>query len=90
MNKEELVKEMASTSGLSKKDSEKALNAFLGIVPEELAKGGKVALVGFGTFETRPRAEKKGRNPQTAEEIVIPATTVPVFKPGEPFKAKVR
>ena len=90
MNKTELVNEMASKSGLSKKDTESALKAFIETVEETLTKGDKIQLVGFGTFETRVRAAREGRNPKTNEVIQIPETTVPVFKAGANFKEKVK
>ena len=90
MNKLELVNEMASKSGLSKKDTENALKAFIETVEETLTKGEKIQLVGFGTFETRIRAAREGRNPKTKEVIQIPETTVPVFKAGAAFKEKVK
>lgn len=90
MNKLELVNEMASKSGLSKKDTENALKAFIETVEETLTKGEKIQLVGFGTFETRVRAAREGRNPKTKEVIQIPETTVPVFKAGAAFKEKVK
>ncbi|AUG56094.1 MAG TPA: HU family DNA-binding protein [Ruminiclostridium sp.] len=86
MNKTELIASMAEKSQLSKKDAEKALNAFIASVEEGLARGEKIQLVGFGTFEVRQRAERKGRNPQTKEEIIIPATKAPVFKVGKNLK----
>lgn len=86
MNKTELVASMAEKSELSKKDAEKALNAFIESVEEALAKGDKIQLVGFGSFEVRERAERKGRNPQTKEEITIPATKAPIFKVGKGLK----
>ena len=86
MNKAELISAMAEQSGLSKKDSEKALNSFISIVTEELENKEKVQLVGFGTFETRERAARAGRNPQTKEEIKIPASKAPVFKAGKALK----
>lgn len=89
MNRAELVAVMAERTGLSKKDSEAALKAFADVVIDELKKGEKVQLVGFGTFETRERAAREGRNPRTKEVINIPATTVPVFKAGKEFKDKV-
>ena len=89
MNKAELVSAMAEQSGLSKKDSEKALNSFINIVTEELENKEKVQLVGFGTFETRERAARTGRNPQTKEEITIAASTVPAFKAGKALKDKI-
>ena len=89
MSKEELVKSMAEKSGLTKKDSEKALNVLLECIQEALSKGDKVQLVGFGSFEVKERAERKGRNPQTGEEILIPASVVPVFKAGKVLKEAV-
>lgn len=89
MNKIELITAMAEKSGLTKKDSENALKAFIESVEETLASGDKVQLVGFGTFETRERAAREGRNPRTKEIIQIPATTVPVFKAGSAFKEKM-
>ena len=89
MNKTELINSIAAKSGLNKKNSEAALNAFIASVEEALKKGDKVVLVGFGTFEVRTRAERKGRNPQTKAEITIPATKAPVFKAGKVLKDKV-
>ncbi|ADU73718.1 MAG TPA: HU family DNA-binding protein [Hungateiclostridium thermocellum] len=86
MNKTELINSIASKSGLSKKNSEAALNAFIASVEEALKKGDKVVLVGFGTFEVKNRAARKGRNPQTKEEITIPASKAPVFKAGKGLK----
>lgn len=89
MNKAELISSMAEKSGLSKKEAEKALNAFMESVEEALKNGDKIQLVGFGSFEVKDRAERKGRNPQTKEEIIIPATRVPVFKVGKALKDAV-
>ena len=86
MNKTDLISSIAAKSGLSKKNSESALNAFIETVEETLKAEEKVVLVGFGTFEVRERAERKGRNPQTREEIVIPASKAPVFKAGKGLK----
>ena len=86
MNKTDLVNAVAAKSGLSKKNSEAAINAFIASVEDALKAGEKVVLVGFGTFEVRERAERKGRNPQTKEEITIPATKAPVFKAGKGLK----
>lgn len=86
MNKGELVSAIAEQTGLSKKDSEAALNSFINIVSEELENNEKVQLVGFGTFEVRERAARTGRNPQTKEEIQIPASKAPVFKAGKSLK----
>ncbi|NLH96305.1 MAG: HU family DNA-binding protein [Clostridiaceae bacterium] len=89
MNKTDLINSIASKSGLNKKNSEAALNAFISSVEEALVKGDKVVLVGFGTFEVRKRAARKGRNPQTKKEIQIPASKAPVFKAGKVLKEKV-
>lgn len=86
MNKSELITKMAEKSGLTKKDNEAVLKAFIESVEETLEGGDKVQLVGFGTFETRERAARVGRNPRTKEEIQIPASKVPVFKVGKEFK----
>ena len=89
MNKTELIASIAEKSTLTKKDSERALKAFIESVEETLIKGEKIQLVGFGTFETRERAAREGRNPRTKEAIKIPASTVPAFKPGKELKEKV-
>ena len=89
MNKSELISNMAEKSKLTKKDAELALKAFIESVEETLEKREKVQLVGFGTFETRDRAARIGRNPRTKEEISIPESTVPVFKAGKEFKDTV-
>ncbi len=89
MNKTELVNAIAAKSGLSKKNSEAALNAVVSSVEDALVAGEKVVLVGFGTFEVKQRAERKGRNPQTKEEIIIPASKAPVFKAGKGLKDKI-
>ena len=89
MNKAELVKAMSDETGLSQKDTEKVLNSFVNQVSNALEQKNKVQLVGFGTFETRERAERTGRNPQTNEEIKIKASTVPAFKAGKALKEKV-
>ena len=86
MNKVELVEVMAEKAGISKKDAEGALKAFISAVEGELKKGGKVQLVGFGTFEVSKRAARKGRNPQTGEEIKIAAAKLPAFKASPAFK----
>jgi DNA-binding protein HU-beta len=90
MNKTELINAMAEKAELSKKDAEKALNAFIDTVTKELADDGKVQLVGFGTFETSERAARVGRNPQTGEEMEIPASIVPKFKAGKALKEAVK
>ncbi len=89
MNKTELIEAIAKDAGLSKKDAGKALDAFTGAVTKELKKKGKVALVGFGTFETSKRAARTGKNPQTGAAIKIPAATVPKFKAGKALKDAV-
>ncbi len=89
MNKQELISSVAEKSGLTKKDSEKAVNAVFSSIEETLAKGDKVQLVGFGTFEVRKRAARKGRNPQTGAEIQIKAAKVPAFKAGKALKDSV-
>ncbi len=86
MNKSELVSAIAAQAGLSKKDAEKAVVAFMDEVTAALKKGDKVPLVGFGTFEVKQRAERIGRNPRTKEQITIPASKTPVFKAGKSFK----
>jgi len=86
VNKSELIAKMAEKSGLTKKDNEAVLKAFIESVEEALEGGEKVQLVGFGTFETRERAARVGRNPRTKEEIQIPASKVLVFKVGKEFK----
>ena len=89
MNKAELITSMAEKSQLTKKDAEAALKAFIDSVQEALESGDKVQLVGFGTFETRERAAREGRNPRTKETISIPASTVPVFKAGKEMRDRV-
>jgi DNA-binding protein HU-beta len=89
VNKSDLVAKMAERSGLTKKDAEMALKSFIETVEDALESGDKVQLVGFGTFETRARAERQGRNPRTKEEITIPASVAPVFKAGKEFKERV-
>ncbi|HKM20700.1 MAG TPA: HU family DNA-binding protein [Lachnospiraceae bacterium] len=86
MNKTELVAAMADQAGLSKKDAEKALKAFTDVVSTELKKGGKVQLVGFGTFEVSKRAAREGRNPQSGAVMKIPASKAPKFKAGKALK----
>ena len=86
MNKADLIAKIAEEADLSKKSAEVALNAFIGAVEGALKKGEKVQLVGFGSFEVRKRAARKGRNPQTKEEIKIPASKAPVFKAGKALK----
>ncbi|MDE5589555.1 MAG: HU family DNA-binding protein [Acetatifactor sp.] len=86
MNKTELVAAMAEQAGVSKKDAEKTLKAFTDVVAEELKKGGKVQLVGFGTFEVSERAAREGRNPQTGKAMKIAASKAPKFKAGKALK----
>ena len=86
MNKTELVAAMAEQAGVSKKDAEKTLKAFTDVVADELKKGGKVQLVGFGTFEVSERAAREGRNPQTGKAMKIAASKAPKFKAGKALK----
>ena len=90
MNKTELISAMSEKSELTKVDTEKALKAFIDTVTEELKNGGKVQLVGFGSFEVAERAARKGRNPKTSEEIMIPASKSPRFKAGKALKDIVK
>ena len=89
MNKAELINAAAEKAGLSKKDTEAAVDAALKAITAALAAGDKVQLVGFGSFEIRARAARIGRNPKTKEEIKIPASKVPAFKPGKALKDAV-
>ncbi len=86
MNKTELVAGVAEKTGLTKKDAEKAINALFASIEEALAVEDKVQVIGFGTFEVKTREERKGRNPQTGAEIIIPASKTPVFKAGKGLK----
>lgn len=86
MNKTELVAAVAEQGEVSKKDAEKVLKAFVDVVTEELKKGEKVQLVGFGTFEVSERAAREGRNPQTGESMTIEASNTPKFKAGKALK----
>lgn len=86
MTKSELIKSIAEKSSLTKEDSEAVLKGMIESIKETVAKGEKVQLVGFGTFQPRARAARMGRNPRTKEEIAIAASTVPVFKAGKEFK----
>lgn len=90
MNKTELIAAMAEKAELTKKDAEKALAAFIEVVEDALKANDKVQLVGFGTFEVKERAERKGRNPQTKQEITIPASKAPAFKAGKAFKDAIK
>lgn len=89
MNKGELVTELAKKTELSRKDAEKVLNAFVDTVSASLAKGDKIQLIGFGTFEVKNRPARVARNPRTGEEIKIAASKAPVFKAGKGLKDKV-
>lgn len=89
MNKAELVDAVANRTGLSKKDSDKALSAAFDVITSTLQAGEKVQLVGFGIFDIKERAARIGRNPRTKEEIEIPATRAPVFKPSKILKDAV-
>ena len=86
MSKTELVAAIAEKTGLTKKDSEAAVNAFIGTITEQLKKGEKVQLIGFGTFEVSERAARTGRNPQTGAEMTIAASKAPKFKAGKALK----
>ncbi len=86
MNKTELVAAMAEQADMTKKDAEKALTAFTEVVAKELRKGGKIQLVGFGTFEVSERAAREGRNPQTGATMKIAASKTPKFKAGKALK----
>ena len=89
MNKSELVDALSKKTGATKKASEESLNALVEVITNTLKKGDKVQLIGFGSFEVRKRAARKGRNPQTGEEIKIPVSKSPVFKAGKALKDKV-
>ncbi|HIS56281.1 MAG TPA: HU family DNA-binding protein [Candidatus Fimimorpha excrementavium] len=86
MNKKELIAAVAEASEVSKKDAEKVIQAFTDVVADELKKGEKIQLVGFGTFEVSERAERIGRNPKSGEEMVIAASKTPKFKAGKALK----
>lgn len=89
-NKQELVDSVAKANGLTKKDATAAVDAVFTSIEEALKNGEKVQLIGFGNFEVRDRAARKGRNPQTGAEIEIPASKVPAFKPGKALKEAVK
>jgi len=89
MNKADLISKVAEKTDFTKKDAEKAVSAILASIEEALSAGEKVQLVGFGTFEIRNRAARKGRNPQTGQEIKIAAAKVPVFKAGKALRDAV-
>lgn len=90
MNKTDLINAVSESTELSKKDATKAVDAVFDSVMNALKDGDKVQLIGFGNFEVRERAARKGRNPQTGEEIEIPASKVPAFKPGKALKDAVK
>ncbi|HGJ5867470.1 HU family DNA-binding protein, partial [Arsenophonus nasoniae] len=90
MNKTELINQIAAKADLTKKDSEKALNAFIEVITESLKSGNSVQLVGFGSFQVKQRAEREGRNPQTGKAIKIAATNIPSFKAGQKLKDVVK
>lgn len=89
MNKEELVQEIAKKAKVTQKEASEVLSTLIEVVEKTVAKGKKVTLVGFGTFEARKRAARTGRNPQTGKEIKIPAKTVPAFTAGKKFRELV-
>jgi DNA-binding protein HU-beta len=89
MNKAELIQAAAVKAGTTKAQTETVLNAVIDTIMETVADGGKVSLVGFGSFEARNRKEREGRNPKTNEKMTIAATTVPAFSPGKGFKEKI-
>lgn len=89
MNKAELIAAAAEQAGLSKKDTEAAINAAIDAIVASLKQGDKVQLVGFGAFEVKARAARIGRNPRTKEQIEIPSSKIPVFKPGKALKDAV-
>lgn len=90
MNKSDLINVVAEATELPKKDATKAVDAVFEAIAEALQKGDKVQLVGFGNFEVRERSARKGRNPQTGEEIEIPSSKVPAFKPGKALKDGIK
>lgn len=90
INKSELTKEVAAKAKLKQNVAEKVIDALIGSIKDNLAKGEKVQIIGFGSFEVRNRAARKGRNPQTGETLTIPATKVPAFKPGKALKDAVK
>lgn len=90
MNKAELIDAVATKSDLTKQDSKKAVDVLFETISNTLAKEEKIQLLGFGTFEVRECAERTGRNPQTGEEMAIPASKVPAFKPGKELKEAIK
>ncbi|MCI1273630.1 MAG: HU family DNA-binding protein [Clostridiaceae bacterium] len=89
MNKEELVQEISKKASVTQKEASEVLSALIETIQKTVSKGKKVTLVGFGTFESRKRAARTGRNPQTGKELKIPARTVPAFSAGKKFKTIV-
>ena len=89
-NKQDLISAVAEKTGFSKKESTTVLNTILNEIESILVSGDKLQLIGFGNFEVRQRSARKGRNPQTGEEITIPASKVPAFKPGKELKDAVK
>lgn len=89
MNETELIAAIAEETGLNKKDAGKAVDAFMGLVTKEVADGGSVRLIGFGTFDSAERAARTGKNPRTGDAIEIPAKQVPRFRAGKAFKEAV-
>lgn len=89
MTKNEVIDAVADSSGMTKKDTETIINTLGEVIKEALAKGEEVRFIGFGSFEVKDRARRKGRNPQTGDEIEIPAAKVPVFKCGKLLKSAV-
>ncbi len=90
VNKSDVIDGVASKTDLTKKDAGAAVEAFLDVITDTLVEGDRVQLIGFGSFEVRDRAARKGRNPQTGEELQIPATKVPAFKAGKGLKDSVK
>lgn len=90
MNKTELITRVSEVAELTKKDATKAVEAVFDAITEALKNGDKVQLIGFGNFEVRERAARKGRNPQTGEEIEIAASKIPAFKPGKALKEDIQ
>ncbi len=90
MNKEELVQEISKKASVTQKEAAEVLTTLIDTIQKTVKKGGKVTLVGFGTWESRKRAARIGRNPQTGKELKIPAKTVPAFSAGKKFKELVK
>jgi DNA-binding protein HU-beta len=90
MNKASMTEIVKEITGCTKKNAGKVISLIFDKIKDAVVEGKDVKLIGFGTFTSRPRKAKKGRNPQTTEELIIPATVVPVFKPGKQFKKAVK